>query len=150
MKDFKLLYFYYSPGYGDMTGAFHSVVFRKDRETGGTVVETSDREWHSDPLTVCGYEVNAEALAELEAFISKKKIMRLEKRPKSNLFATDYSPWRINFDYSFTRFGKVVKKDASLAQYRFYTRSDRANIDELIGKFKLLRGEKLYERIKER
>ncbi|MCR5694860.1 MAG: hypothetical protein K6G89_07835 [Clostridia bacterium] len=144
MKDFKLRKFYFSPGYGDMLGGCHSKTVRMNK-TGEWVFEVSEREDHRSPTILTTYEVLPDKLSGLEAFIEKKGILSLEKRPKSNVFITDYSPWSYGIEYTKTSFGKTTRCYCSFSQYRKYSPHDYDLMEELRGRFEALRGEKIAE-----
>ncbi len=148
MKDFNLVRVRFSPGYGDMLGGYHSSSLEKD-ENGNWVFICRDREEHSSPTTVSVYAVSDEKAAEFEDFISKNKVTSLEKRLKSDLFATDYSPWSWTFDYETTSFGKVKRDDCRLEEYRRYSKKDMELLSELREKFNGLRGDKISETVEE-
>ena len=81
-----------------MLGQFHESTLKKDKN-GSWVYVCSDRETHEGPVITSVYAVSDEAITQFEAFIAEKKILSLEDRPESDLFATDYSPWCWRIDY---------------------------------------------------
>ena len=91
------------------------------------------------------YKVSAEAVEQLEEFISEKKIISLKDRPKSDLFVTDYSPWRWSIDYETTSFGKPKLHCCSIDEFKEYSNSDSALLDDLYERFTALRDEKAAE-----
>ena len=145
MKNFKLIAVRYSPGYSDMCGAGHSVRLKKDG-SGKWIMEYRDREDHSAPTIVTTYDVLPGAAEDFEKFINRKRVPALEKRPKSSLFATDYSPWSYCIDYEKTLLGKTVSRDCVLSEYRLYSKRDYALLKELRGRLEALRGVKIYEK----
>ena len=148
MSDFRLLSFRYSPGYGDMLGGSHSVSLRREKD-GAWTVTVSDREIHSSPTVVKKYAASEEDVRRLGEFISKNRIASLEKRPKDDMFVTDYSPWSVSFDYEKTSFGRVSRKYCGFDEYQKYSPRDGRLIKELLGIFDSLRGELISETVEE-
>ncbi len=148
MKKIRLLGMYYSPGYCDMLGGRHGTSLQK-QESGEWVIAASASEDHNSPTVTTTYSVLPEALAEFENFLNKKKILQLSKRPKSDMFITDYSPWSYSFDYETTSFGKVKRSYCSFGEYLNYSKRDRELLDELSKRFTGLYGEKLSETVEE-
>lgn len=145
MKDIKLINVFYKPGYSDMRGGYHSAELKKT-EGNKWVVECNDREDHRSPNIVTVYAAADEAVADLEKFLARERFKSLEKRLKSDMFITDYSPWRISIEYVETVFGKTTEKECNLAEYRVYTKRDRDFLSELKDRFGKLKGEKISER----
>ena len=148
MKEIKIRGISYSPGYSDMRGGYHGVALRKDKDGSWTYV-CRDREDYRAPAVTAVYRVSAEAVEQLEGFISEMKIFSLEDRPKSNLFATDYSPWSWNIEYETTSFGKLKQGDCSIEEYKMYSKRDYELLNELLERFTALRGEKISETAEE-
>ena len=144
MKNFKLVRVRFSPGYSDMTGAGHSVCLKKDG-TGAWTMEYSDREDHSAPTVVTTFEADLGEVEKFEKFINARRVLSLEKRLKSSLFATDYSPWSYSIDYEKTEFGKAVQRSCSLSEYKLYSKRDLTLLKELRERFEALRGRKISE-----
>ena len=143
---FKLIEFYYHPGYCDMLGGGHSVSLRRDEE-GIWRCTCRDRKQHDAPETVTVYEVSADSVAQFEEFILKNKVLSLAKRPKSDVFATDYSPWGYSIDYEIKRFLRTDCKYCSIGEYRKYSKRDRDVLNELHERFMALRGQKISETV---
>ncbi len=141
MKEIRLRKMSYSPGYSDMLGGYHGSQLKKD-EHGDWIFVRTDREQHNLPDNVTVYEVTAGAAAELEAFIAsaRHRISALSRRPKSDLFATDYSPWSCSLEYDTVSFGKPRRAAVGFSEFRKYSGRDRALIRELIQKFNDLPG----------
>ena len=148
MKEIKIRKISYSPGYGDMLGGCHNVSLEKDSEGRWTYV-CRDREDHSAPTVVSYYAVTEEAVARFTEFIRKNRVISLEKRLKSGMFATDYSPWSWKIDYEMTSFGKTGRKYCSIGEYKIYSRRDRDLLNKLREEFYALRGEKISEKTEE-
>ncbi len=146
MKIIKVQRISYSPGYGDMLGGGHSVSLRKDNEGNWNYI-SRDQEDHTSPTVTTVYAVSGEAVKELSEFISKKKIISLENRRDSDLFATDYSPWSWNVDYETTSFGKTKIRYCALKEYKNYKSSDYELLKELRERFYALKGEKISETV---
>lgn len=144
MKEIKIRSISFSPGYGDMLGGYHSVSLEKNRDGKWTYV-CNDREHYNAPTVVSTYAVSEEAVAQFEEFILKKRVISLEKRPKSNLFATDYSQWSWSIDYDVTSFGKTRREYCNFDEYKKYTGHDYDILNELEERFEALRGEKISE-----
>lgn len=144
MKEIKLHMVSYSPGYGDMLGEYHGSALRKSKDGNWTYI-CSDRIVHNEPTVTTTYTVSAEAVAEFEEFIISKKILSLENRPKSDMFATDYSPWSWSIDYETTSFGKIKRKYCNFGEYKRYSGHDYELLNELKKRFTALRGEKISE-----
>ena len=144
MKEIKITGVSYSPGYGDMLGGYHSSTLRKDKDGNWTFV-SSDRETHDRPTVTTTYAVFAEAVDQFEKFINDNKVISLEGRPRSDLFATDYSPWGWSIDYETTSFGKTKREYCSFGEYKRYSARDYELLNELEKRFTALRGEKLSE-----
>ena len=149
MKEIKIHRISYSPGYGDMLGGYHESTLRKDKGGNWTFV-CSDRETHDRPTVTTTYAVSAEAVAQFEKFINDNKIVSLENRPKSDMFATDYSPWSWGIDYETTSFGKTKREYCSFGEYKRYSGRDYDLLNELEKRFTALRGEKTAETTEER
>ena len=143
MKEFKLLDFYYSPGYCDMNGGSHGTSLRN--KDGAWVMECSDREYHSAPRVVAVYEVADDAVKEFERFLAGKRVTSLEKRRNSDHFITDYSPWSISFDYRVKVLGKETRRHCGIYEYRKYTKRDIKLLSELKERFAALKGAKISE-----
>lgn len=142
-KNFKLTTVTYSPGYGDMLGAYHSNTLKKDNDNWTFI--SSDREVHDAPTVTATYAVSAEAVEQFEEFI--KDVLVLENRPKSDMFATDYSPWNWNIDYETTvPFGKSRTEYCSFGEYKKYKKKDYELLKELEKRFMELRGDKIAEK----
>ncbi len=141
MKEIRLRKMSYSPGYSDMLGGDHGSQLKKD-ENGDWIFVRTDREQHNLPDNVTVYEVTAGAAAELEAFIAsaRHRISALPRRPKSDLFATAYSPWSCSLEYDTVSFGKPRRAAVGFSEFRKYSGRDRALIRELIQKFNDLPG----------
>lgn len=141
MKEIRLRKMSYSPGYSDMLGGYHGSQLKKD-ENGDWIFVRTDREQHNLPDNVTVYEVTAGAAAELEVFIAsaRHRISALSRRPKSDLFATDYSPWSCSLEYDTVSFGKPRRAAVGFSEFRRYSGKDRALIRELIQKFNDLPG----------
>ena len=77
----------------------------------------------------------------------KKKIISLENRRDSDIFATDYSPWSWYIDYETTSFGKTKTGYCSIKEYKEYSTRDFELLKELRERFSALKGEKLSETI---
>ena len=122
---------------------------KKDDDGNWTYV-TSDREAHDQPTVTATYAVSKEAVAELETFISEKKILSLESRPESDLFATDYSPWSWSFDYEKTSFGKTKQEYCRFGEYQRYSDKDYELLNELKERFSAVCGEKISEKKEKR
>ncbi|MBR4910369.1 MAG: hypothetical protein IKZ47_03480 [Clostridia bacterium] len=144
MKEIKLNRVSYSPGYGDMLGGYHESTLKKDKE-GNWICVCIDRETHAMPKVITTYAVSAEAVARFEEFIKSKKVLSLEKRLKSNMFMTDYSPWSWSIDYDTVSFGKTKREYCSFGEYKIYVGHDYKLLNELEESFYALRGEKISE-----
>lgn len=149
MKEIKIHRISFSPGYGDMRGGYHQVTVEKDKDGNWTYV-CSDREAHDKPTVTMTYAVSDQALAEFEEFILTNKVLSLENRPKSDIFATDYSPWNWNIDYDTTSFGKTKREYCSFGEYKKYSSRDYDLLNDLEERFTALRGEKISETTEER
>ena len=121
MKEIKIQKIRYNPGYCDMVGGCHNVSLEKNSDGRWTYV-CRDREDHSAPTVVSTYAVPEEAIAQFTEFIRKNKVISLEKRLKSKMFATDYSPWSWKIDYETTSFGRSRRKYCSIGEYKIYSR----------------------------
>ena len=73
------------------------------------------------------------------------EILSLENRPKSDMFANDYSPWSWSIDYETTSFGKAKRENCSIEEYRRYSSRDYDMLKELRKRFESLHGEKISE-----
>ena len=149
MKNLKILRIRYSPGYSDMLGGSHSMLLAQD-ESGAWRMAGRDCEAHNMPTVVAVYAVTDEAVAQLAEFIRKHRVLKLEQRPKSDLFATDYSPWSFYIDWEQTLFGKTAQKSCGFGEYKNYSTRDYGVIKALRERFTALRGEKLSESEEER
>ena len=149
MKEIRIRRISYSPGYGDMLGGYHVITLENDKD-GNWIYACSDRETHNEPTITTTYAVSEEALAEFEEFIIKNDILSLENRPKSDIFATDYSPWSWSIDHLTTSFGKTKREYCSFGEYKEYSPSDRELLSKLKERFNALRGEKISEAIEKR
>lgn len=143
MKEIKIRRIVYSPGYCDMLGACHGRTLEKT--DAGWVLVCRDREEHSLPTVVTTCEVSAESVLRFEEFLAKKKVLGLEKRPKSDDFITDYSPWSYGVDYYTKSFGKTVRRHCGISEYKKYSKRDIALLKELNERFAALQGRKLSE-----
>ena len=148
MKDFSLHRLSYSPGYGDMLGQYESSTLEKTPDGGWTLACTR-RERHDLPKVTATYAVDYRAVAELTTYIVENGILSLEKRPKSNLFVTDYHPWCWHMDYDATTFGKRERKYWRIEEHKRYSARDYTILNELRRRFEALRGEKLSETTEE-
>ncbi len=148
MRKIKVLRISYRPGYGDMTGEFHERSLETDRNGKWTFV-CADRAFYDKPIVKTTFAVSGSAAEQLEDFLSKKNILSLEDRPKSDLFATDYSPWSWHIDYEVSSFGRVKRVFCSIEEYKKYSGRDLAALNELREKFEAVRGEKLSETSRE-
>ena len=144
MKEIKIHRISYSPGYGDMLGGYHGSTLKQDKDGNWTFV-CSDRNVHNEPTVTTTYAVSAENVAKFEEFIKINKILSLENRPKSDMFATDYSPWSWSIDYETTSFGKTKREYCSIEEYRRYSDRDHDILKELRKRFESLHGEKISE-----
>ena len=146
MKEIELREITYNPGYCDMRGAYHRMILKKDGE-GAWVFLCHDREYHSAPTVSVTYAVSGEAVAALGEWIVQARILSLEKRPNSDDFVTDYSPWDFEIEYDKTVFGKTVRKYGRLLMYKRYSRRDEKRLAALRERFLALRGEKIADLI---
>ena len=121
---------------------------RKDKDGNWTYV-SRDREDYRAPTVTTVYGVADEAVERLEEFISKKNILSLEDRTKSDIFATDYSPWSWSIDYETASFGKTKPEYCSIEEYKIYSGRDYESLNELRERFTALRGEKISETVEE-
>lgn len=144
MKDFKLIRFEYSPGYGDMLGESHSATLKQNSDGSWSVI-SRDREHHRAPRIITTYAVSDETVRSFEEFIEKKKVISLENRPKSDMFATDYSPWSCCIEYSATSFGRTENRYCSITEYKRYSGRDYDLMKEMDNRFTALRGDKISE-----
>ena len=144
MKSIKILGVRYSPGYGDMLGGYHESALRKGKNGGWTII-CSDRETYDRPTVTVTYAVSDEDVERFADFIRENRILSLEKRPKDDLFATDYSPWGWSIDYETTFLGKIKREYCSFGEYKRYSAGDYKLINELKKRFIALRGEKISE-----
>ena len=144
MKEIKINRVSYSPGYGDMLGRYHNITLRRDNEGGWSYVCT-DRETHDRPTVTAAYAVSAEAVARFEEFIKSNKVLSLEERPKSDIFATDYHPWSWGIDYDISSPGKTKSEYCSFGEYKRYSGRDHELLNELEALFISMRGEKISE-----
>ena len=142
MKDIKIYRVSYSPGYGDMLGGYHKSTLKKDKD-GNWICVCTDRNVHNEPDVVTTYRVSPEAVGQFERFITDNKIFSLEKRPKSDLFMTDYSPWNWNIDYDTTSFGKPKRIYCSFGEYKKYSANDYKLLEKLLERFLSLRKDKI-------
>ena len=148
MKKIRLRGMSYSPGYCDMLGGRHGVSLRQ-QESGEWVIVSTEAEDYNAPTVTKTYSVPPEALSKFEDFLNKNKVLSLAKRPKSDLFVTDYSPWSYSFDYETAFFGKVKKGYCSLKEYKKYSKRDRELLKELSKYISGLYGEQLSETVSE-
>ena len=148
MREIKIRRISYNPGYGDMLGGYHEETLRKDKDGSWTYV-CCDREDYRAPTVTTVYGVSPEAVEQFEEFISEKKILSLEDRPKSDIFATDYRPWSWYIDYEEKSFGEIKQGYFSIEQYREYSDKDYELLKDLCERFTALRGEKLSETVEE-
>ena len=148
MKKIKLHRVSYSPGYCDMMGGGHEVSLEKGGDGNWNYI-CRDREDHSAPQVTTVYAVSEEAADRFADFIQKKRVISLKNRPKSDIFATDYSPWRWNIDYETTLFGKKKTVYCGFGEYKVYSGRDRRLLKELSERFRALRGEKISETVEE-
>ena len=144
MKEIKIHRISYSPGYGDMLGGYHESTLKQDKDGNWTLV-CSDRNVYNEPTVTTTYAVSAEDVAKFEEFIKSNKILSLENRPESDMFATDYSPWSWSIDYETTSFGKTKREHCSIEEYRRYSGRDCDILKELCKRFESLRREKISE-----
>ena len=115
-------------------------MLKKDKD-GKWIIESSDREAHSEPMKVTTYSVSEEALKKFEAFIKENNLISLSKRPASKDFVTDYSPWNFGI--------RLGKEDYSIYQYKMYSKKDNVLIKELRDKFLELKGDVISEKEEE-
>lgn len=148
MKDFSLHRMSFSPGYGDMLGQYHGSTLRKGPD-GAWIMVCTDRERHDLPKVTATYAVDHRAVAELAAYIVENGILSLERRPKSNLFVTDYHPWCWSMDYDATAFGKTQRKYWSIEEHQRYSARDYKILNELRGRFEAVAGERIAETTEE-
>ena len=145
MRHIELRSVIYSPGYCDMLGGYHRVSLEKDGDGNWAYVCSSSEE-RSEPTVVCTYAVTEDAVKRFAGFITEKRVASLEKRRKSDMFATDYSPWSWSINYDTVSFGKTKRNHCSIGEYKKYSDSDHKLLEELRERFFALRGEKLSER----
>ena len=141
----KLMSFSYSPGYSDMMGAYHRDSLEKN-DDGKWVFVCSNRECHSDPTAVATYSVSQESASEFEEYIKSVNLIRLSKRPKSNIFATDYSPWSYSVVFDCSEVGGSGYDDYSIGEYKVYSPSDMKLLKEASDRFYSLKGELISEK----
>ena len=146
MKNIKLRRVSYSPGYSDMLGGYHSASLENDKYGKWTYV-CQDRENHSAPTVTTVYKVAIDVAEQFEDFLSGKKILSLENRPKSDMFATDYSPWSWTIVYDTTSFGNIKREYCTIDEYKEYSGEDYEILKEMREMFTAMRGEKVSETI---
>ena len=138
----------YSPGYGDMLGEYHEISLIKSGDGKWTYVGRS-REDHMSPTTVSTYAVTEEDAMRFFEFIINKKVISLNERPESDIFATDYSPWNWSIVYDAKSFGKQKRYYCSFGEYREYSKADHELLGELEKRLYALRGEKISETVED-
>ncbi|MBO4326263.1 MAG: hypothetical protein J5950_03215 [Clostridia bacterium] len=134
----------FSPGYCDMLGGAHSTSLERN-ENGNWIFVSRDREEHTSPTVVSTYSVSSESVAEFENYIKSRKVFSLAKRPKSDLFVTDYSPWTYSIEYDKTVLGKTKREYCRITEYKKYSKKDNDRIKELHDRFMALRGQVLSQ-----
>ena len=148
MKEIKIRRIRYSPGCGHMLGEYNNASLEKDSDGKWTYV-CRDREYHSAPTVVSAYAVQEEAVSQFAEFIQENRVISLEERLKSDMFATDYSPWSWYIDYETASFGKTKREYCNIGEYKMYSRRDYDLLNKLRENFYALRGEKLSEKTEE-
>ena len=148
MKEIKIRRIRYSPGCGHMLGEYNNASLEKDSDGKWTYV-CRYREHRSAPTVVSTYAVPEEAVSQFAEFIRENRVISLEQRPKSNMFATDYSPWLWSIDYETTSFGKTKRKYCGIGGYKRCSRRDYDLLNTLRERFYALHGEKLSEKTDE-
>ncbi len=139
----RLKEFTYSPGYGDMQGAMHQKILKKD-DKGSWVIVSRDKELFSDPIIAVTYAVSEEAVLQFEAFLKENEIWELEKRKDRDFFVSDYSPWR--YEILFDNPAAPLKRDlCRITGYKEYSDADMKLLDEVNKRFKEMQGKKLSE-----
>ena len=142
----ELMWFNYSPGYGDMNGSSHSESLEKG-EDGKWVIVKRDRNMFSDPMEVTTYAVSDEALKKFLDFVREKNVLELCEREDSNLFITDYSAWYYGFTFDESSIGGSRIKSYNISQYKEYTDEDYKLLKELDQQFADLHGEVISQSI---
>ena len=128
----------YSPGYGDMNGQSHLESLKKNQD-GDWVISSLDRDSFRDPLTETVYSVSEEAVKKFLTFINQNDVLSLADRRKSDLFVTDYSPWRWDFRFGDPATGRRPES-YRLWEYNEYSDNDNRLLKELNDRFKSLHG----------
>ena len=136
--------FTYSPGYCDMDGGSHHTELTKT-ENGEWNYITSNRSEHSEPMTVSTYAVSEQKVSEFETFIKESKFTALSKRPKSDVFVTDYSPWHFGIDFVSSASGKRSYERYNITEYKKYSDKDRGLMKEVLDRFHALKGALISE-----
>ena len=131
--------FSYNPGYGDMNGACHHDQLKKTKD-GSWIYISSNRKELGEPMLVSTYSVSEDAVKEFEMFIKENDIVSLSKRPDSNDFVTDYSPWNYGIDFDCSASGGSSLESYNISQYKKYSKKDFALMKELQERFTKLKG----------
>ena len=101
------------------------------------------------PVTVTVYAVDPEAAARFEEYLAGSPFPSLAKRPESDLFATDYSPWSWGIDYERRSLCGIRREYCAFDEYKKYSRRDHDAIRELQERLTALRGNKIAETAEE-
>ena len=136
----ELMWFRYSPGYGDMDGSSHSESLEKG-EDGKWVIVKRDRNGISEPMEVTTYAVSDEALEKFLKFVREKNVLELCDREDSDLFITDYSAWYYSFTFDESSIGGDMIESYDISEYKEYTDADHKLLKELDQQFEALHGE---------
>lgn len=140
----KLKSFSYSPGYSDMRGAYHRDSLEKN-DDGKWVFISRKRECHSEPTAVTTYSVSEGSASEFEAYIKKINLIKLTKRPKSNIFVTDYSPWSYSVVFDCSSAGGSSYDDYGISEYKMYSPADMKMLKDVNNRFYSLKGDLISE-----
>ncbi|MCR5651694.1 MAG: hypothetical protein K6F86_10995 [Lachnospiraceae bacterium] len=140
----SLISFEYHPGYGDMSGAYHSESLAVD-EKGNRIIVCRDCETFMEPVSVRTYAVTDDQFDVFESFIRERNILDLANRKDSDLFVTDYSPWEFVLVFDNSSVGGKAYETYHISEYKEYSGRDKELLKELSDRFHDLRGELLSE-----
>jgi len=131
--------FVYSKGFCTMEGEYHKKILKK-ASNGDWVIECMDRDSIMEPMLISTFAVDEDKASHFIEFLEINDFYSLSAREKSDIFVTDYSPWKISIFFEDKDLKQFAGANVNIEEYREYTDMDYALLKRVDEEFEGLRG----------